>query len=82
MRPTPVKKLKIGDYAIQHWTEKNEIRLVQVVDPPLSLENNEFWNTQTFVIDIEGTDNKYKYHIENTNDCKYYKVEHDKRAKE
>ena len=82
MRPTPVKQLKIGDYAIQHWTERNEISLVQVVEPPLTLDKNDWWNTQTFVIDVEGTGNKYKYHIENTGDCKYYKVEHDKRAKE
>jgi hypothetical protein len=80
MRPTPVKKLKIGDYAIQHWTERNEISLVQVVEPPLTLDKNDWWNTQTFVVDVGG--GIYKYHIENTGDCKYYKVEHDKRAKE
>jgi hypothetical protein len=82
MRPTPVKKLKIGDYAIQHWTEKHEISLVQVVSSPLNVSNDDYWVTQTFVIDVEGTGEKYKYHIENTNDCKYYKVEHDKRTEE
>jgi hypothetical protein len=80
MKPTPVKDLNIGDYAIQHWIEKNEISLVQVVQSPLTLENNEFWNSRTFVIDVGGE--IYKYHIENTNDCKYYKVEHDKRTEE
>lgn len=80
MRATPVKHLKIGDYAIQRWTESNEIKLVQRVEPPLSISKDDWWNSQVFVIDV-GSDG-YKYHIENTDDCKYYKVEHDKRAKE
>jgi hypothetical protein len=82
MKPTPVKELKIGDYAIQHWTEKHEISLVQVVQPPLSVNKDDWWNSRTFVVDVEETKNKDKYHIENTDNCKYYKVEHDQRTKE
>lgn len=79
MKKANIKKLKIGDYLIQHWVKQNEIKLVQVVQSPPALVNEEFWNKQTYVIDIPSKSIGDIYHIDNTEDCHYYKVE-DKNA--
>lgn len=75
MEKADIKKVKIGDYLIQHWVNQNEIKLVQVVEPPQLLLNAEFWSNQTYVIDIPSKSIGDIYHIDNTEDCHYYKVE-------